>query len=419
MAGVKMDKKGRGRKRSITLVLILILHIGGVFSAPKNTHTSFDYAANKGQDKSGFQEFTNSDSRFYKIPLYDGDLAVFIRANTFKKLVNPYPSNLNALKFMEDNKDLLEGNLYVLAMKSSEKHPRFSVQNLAMDVTTTTKNAFIKRNHTTTDGKTKIGVGQVFYVMAKTQDGFVRFNNSQRIRQVQQENMGVSMLKLGLDYANFNGVIMHRQLGVSFKEENTYNHESGYDSELYDLHTNENDMYWDFGNGKKYVIAGLSKFDVDLEIPLVFHIRSEDTIRLTLDMTKNINQKVYLYDKVTHKKVRLLETGVILDLAKGIYSNRFYIGFHPRVLGVTALLEHQFEVSYSKNTGIIKIDCSSDFDFKKVTLTKLLGKELACWSGKQFVQNKVFLSEVALVSGIYLLKVETKQGVVIKKMLVN
>ncbi len=347
MVGVNIDLKRWGyAMRSVVFVSILILHFGVGFSAPKNAHIPFEYVMEKGQKKINFQQFTEPGKSFYKIPLHDGDLTVFIGANTFKKLVNPYPSNLNALKFMKDNAAILEGSLFFLASNDSESHPSFTVRNLVMDVATTAKDVFIRRKRTKTGDHTKIAVGQVFYVMAKRQDGFILFNNSQRIRQAQNENKGIPILKIGLDYTNNNGVIMHRQLGLSFKEGNSHAHESGYDSELYDLHTSESDMYWDFGNGKKYVIAGLEKFDARLEIPLVLQIESDEVIRLSLDLVENIKQAVYLYDKVTHKKVRLSNLGVSLNIAKGMYTDRFYIGFQSRLVAVTKELDHQMQVSY-------------------------------------------------------------------------
>jgi len=330
MTGIKIDKERKGAIRSVLVVLILILHIGGVFAVPKNVSIAFELLVIKGHDNFEFQEFMNPERKAYEIPLHDGDLTIFIRANTFNKLVNPYPSDLNALTFIKDNTEVIEGSLYVLALNEPAYSPSFDVLNLVMDVETTSKQAFIKRKGALRAESAKIAVGQVFYVMAKDKDGFVIFNNSQRKCQTQKENRRLPILKIGLDYVSNNGVIMHRQLGLSFKKGNTYTHESGYDSELYDLHTTENDMYWDFGNGKKYVIAGLQSFDEYLEIPLVLQIKSKELVRLSVDLVQNITQKVYLYDSITHEKGELSSLGVTLDLEKGIYKDRFYIGFKTK-----------------------------------------------------------------------------------------
>lgn len=384
--------------------LFLILYTGSLFSTKKNMPVSFTYEVTSMQQSLSFQKLIKGNTRYYEMPLHDGDLTVFIAANTFKKLVNPYPSNLNATKFMQDNAALLDESLYFLDIHTATKQKSFAVQNLVMGVGA--DRHFDK----------EIAIGQVFYVMAKSQDGVVRFNNSQRMRQNQKGNQKIPKLKIGLKYTNNYGVLIDRQLGVSFKKGNSYTHDSGYDSELVDLQTQENDMYWAFGNGKKYVIAGLSDFDARLEIPLVLQIKSEDTIRLFLDLVENIKQAVYLYDKVTHKKVQLTELGVSLNIAKGTYTDRFYIGFHSRLFTVTEALEHQIRVSYSKKAHALKVDCDTPLDFKNVTLLKLLGKEVAHWKGEQLVKNALCLPSVVLKPGVYLVKIETDQGVVVKKM---
>ncbi len=397
------------------LLCILIVNTGFLYAFESDG--ALRYLIHSANTQLQFENVENKQSISHELPVNDGDMAVFIEANTFKKLVNPYPSNLNALKFLEDNEELLEGSLYVVVYNKSGSYSYFSVQNLVMDVETTAKHSLVRRKNTNINRK--IAVGQVFYVMAKDQDGFVAFNNSQRVRGVRKEIREFSMLKIGLDYTNSNGNMMHRQLGVSFKDGNTFRHESGYDSEIYDLNTHENDMYWDVGNGKKYVIAGLTKFDKRMEIPLVLQIKSEDTIRLFLDQVQHIKQQVYLYDKVTHKKVELTALGISLNMAKGIYTDRFYVGFHARIFTVTEALERQIQVSYFKKRHALKIEGTTSLDFKKVTLLKLLGKEVAHWKGEQLVKNALCLPAVALNPGIYLVKIETGQGVVVKKIIVN
>jgi len=397
------------------LLCILIVNTGFLYAFESDG--AMRYVIHMANTQLQFQNVENTKNISYELPVNDGDIAVFIEANTFKKLVNPYPSNLNALKFIEDNKELLEGSLYVVVYNNSGSYPCFSVQNLVMDVETTSSHSFVSRKNATMNRK--IAIGQVFYVMAKDQDGFVTFNNSQRVRGVRKEIHEFSMLKIGLEYINASGNMMHRQLGVSFKDGNTYRHESGYDSELYDLNTHENDMYWDVGNGKKYVIAGLTKFDKRMEIPLVLQIKSEDTIRLFLDQVQGIKQKVYLYDKVTHKKLQLNALGISLNMAKGIYTDRFYVGFHARVFTVTEALERQIQVSYLKKRHALKIECTTSLDFKKVTLLKLLGKEVAHWKGEQLVKNALCLPAIVLKPGVYLVKIETGQGVAVKKIVVK
>ena len=54
-----------------------------------------------------------------------------------------------------------------------------------------------------------------------------------------------------------------------------------------------------------------------------------------------------------------------------------------------------------------------------MTLLKMLGKEVAHWKGERLVKNALCLSSVVLKPGVYLVKIETDQGVVVKKVVVK
>ncbi|MBL4643766.1 MAG: T9SS type A sorting domain-containing protein, partial [Flavobacteriaceae bacterium] len=375
----------------------------------------------------------------------DGTIASEITENTSKLVGNPYPSALDATKFIQDNTAVLDGSLYfwehtgeARTSTEIEGHNKggyqggYATRNITMGVAAT---AIIG-----TDGLGSatyrvpgryIAVGQGFFVGA-TSTGTLTFRNSQRSYQITDGSNSIffkgskiqtttlPILKIGLDYTNTKQVKLHRQIGISFKEGNTDGYESGYDSEIYDLNTQDDDIYWKFGTGKKYVIAGVGAVQQEVEVPITLQVKSENPLVLFLDAKENISPDVYVYDKVENTKTKLSETGIVLNLDKGTYTNRFYISFNSVALSVDAILENQVALYYNKNAKELQIKMKSNMDVKKISLWNLLGQEVKSWKGKDLKTSDqtLKLKTGLLPAAVYVVKLQTFTGVVSKKIMV-
>ena len=140
----------------------------------------------------------------------------------------------------------------------------------------------------------------------------MRVNNSQRIFKMRGDESflfktrgsTLPILRIGFDYTDNDGLALHRQLGISFKEGNTFGKEAGYDTELFGL--NDTDAYFKFeGNHEKLVIAGVQQITDDLEFPITIKLSNNNPVSLMVDNFKNIDRPIFLIDKATNQQYDL------------------------------------------------------------------------------------------------------------------
>jgi len=382
----------------------------------------------------------------------DGVITTVIAASASKLLGNPYPSALDATKFIRTNTAVIDGTLYfwehtgeLATNTATEGHNSggylggYSTRNLTMGIAANTvvEGTGGLGNATYRAPGRYIAVAQGFFVGGSETGGNIVFDNSQRIYQPLNgsssiffkgkvgatktlKNTELPIIKLGFEYTNTEGQTLHRQIGISFKEGNTDAYESGYDSEIYDLNTAENDMYWNFGTDKNYVIAGVEAFNIGLEIPLTLQIILETPVTIKLDAFEHIEEAICLYDALTNTTTDLKkESEIRLLLAKGTYTNRFYLSFKKATLGIEEqTLTDEIQLYYSKNNSALHLK-SKKGEIQKVTLYNLIGQKLQQWHIKNSLQTNLKLKVNTLPMGLYIVKIKTKAAVLVKKIVIH
>jgi len=377
----------------------------------------------------------------------DGLITTAIGASTSKLIGNPYPSALDATKFIRDNSDVIDGTLYFwehtgeLGTTGTQGHNSggylggYSTRNLTMGIAANTGVVGTGGlgNATYRAPGLDIAVAQGFFVGGSEVGGTIVFNNAQRKYQTingsnslffkgrpkVSKKTALPIVKLGLDYTNTEAQALHRQIGISFKEGNTFGYESGYDSEIYDLNTQDDDMYWNFGEEKNYVIAGVEAFNIAVEIPISLQIKSENSVTIRLDAFENIQGPICLFDALTNTFTDLKKSsGVQLNLAKGIYSNRFYLSFKEATLEVEDFKKvPDVQLYYSKATNSLCLQAKNEI-LKKITLYNIMGQQCKQWILKPTDEKKLALIVRDIPMGVYMVKVETSVQTVSKKLIV-
>ncbi len=368
----------------------------------------------------------------------DGIIAKNLTSGTFSLLGNPYPSVINANQFITDNQDVIDGTLYfwehlgesTTTDVQTEGHGQFgyiggySQRNRAMGVAA---NSVV--NGTAGLGQETyrsppqfIAVGQGFFVSAPAnQGGTLLFQNSQRgfdtsnifFRNSSDADEDLPNFKLGMDYVNNTNAEVHRQIGINFKEGNTFDYESGYDSKTFDMQPT--DMFWDFEEiESNLIIAGVGEINADLQIPLGFDIDSDFPVTVLLDEKENMEgYTIYLGDLITGKLYNL-ENPVELNLPKGNYSNRFVILFGGSSLSAddNPLLQG-LNVYRNNDSQEIIIRNNNNTEIKKVELFNILGQAIKTW--KSFDSTTEQRLKASAPSAIYIVKVSTDKGEITKK----
>ncbi|PQJ68567.1 T9SS type A sorting domain-containing protein [Polaribacter butkevichii] len=391
----------------------------------------------------------------------DGTLTTTISAGDFYLVGNPYASAISAKKFIQDNLDTTNGSLYFwehggekASSDGSEGHNYggyiggYGVRNLSGGVAATS----VSSNNTSDNGtptlgtgsytepKAFIAIGQGFFIngddAASTTIDNIQFNNSQR-EYIQEGNDSyffksenkklsaktqgtqntLSIIKLGMNYINDDNLPLHRQLLISFKNNNSFDFDRGYDTEIYDVGTT--DIYWKFpNNDKKYVITGVQSISDELEIPLELIISKDGQVTIGLDEWNAIESDVYLKDKLTNTSYALNSKTIDLTLAKGTYTDRFVLAFSKTTtLSVDdTLLENKVTAYVDNNAKEIIINNNSNLELKKVALFNLLGQKIVEWNN---IKTESRLKINNLSKAIYIVNIATEKGMVSKKIILE
>ncbi|WP_298880925.1 T9SS type A sorting domain-containing protein [uncultured Polaribacter sp.] len=293
-----------------------------------------------------------------------------------------------------------------------------------------------------------IAVGQGFFVASSATGGTVRFENSMRNFEtdVFVDNDGdgtgtyfykgnnvkanekdqydlLPILKLGFNHLGSNNIDLHRQIGISFRNTNSFKYDNGYDSEVYDI--GSTDIYWHFPkySDKKLIIAGVKEINDRLEVPLTIKIGSSKPISIEIDAIKNIDRDIFIEDKLLNMFYPLSkETPIILDLEKGTYSDRFYLTFNNK--GNSTLnteeniLNTRLAVFMNNKDNEITIQNLNNLIINKLELFNILGKRINVWNDlKNESQYKFKVQELS--SSIYVIKISTEKGVFTKKIIID
>jgi hypothetical protein len=370
----------------------------------------------------------------------DGTISKTINGATASLVGNPYPSVIDTQKFIQDNSSVIDGTLYFWEHTGESSTTNvedghfkygyiggYSQRNEAMGVAANSITVGTPGlgDATYTAPPQYIAVGQGFYVSATASGGTFSFENSQRLYSAnnhffkgQSTKTAIPNFKLGFDYTNADEAKIHRQLGINFKEGNTFAYESGYDSQTFDLQ--DTDVFWDFSEIEtSLIIAGVGAIDAQLQIPIGLKIDTDKPVIISIDDKENMDgYNIYLVDLLTGQ-IFNLETAKELNLSKGTYTDRFALIFGGSALGVDdqEILNKILVYTDNSNNDIV-IKNNNNQTIKKVELYNLLGQKVKEW--KKLDQNfETRLSTSELSSAVYLIKLSTDTGNISKKVILK
>jgi len=372
----------------------------------------------------------------------DGTYSKTVSAGSSSLVGNPYPSVLDTQKFIQDNSAVIDGTLYfwehtgesTTTSINAEGHGKYgyiggySQRNEAMGVAanSVTDETAGLGDATYTAPPQYIAVGQGFFVSAPAnKGGTFSFENSQRNYSANNhffkgENVKLSIpnFKLGFDYTNESNTKIHRQLGINFKNGNTFNYESGFDSHTFDLQ--ETDVYWNFSEiESNLVIAGVGALDAQLQIPIGLVIDTDKPVKLLIDDKENMDgYTIYLVDLLTGQ-IFNLESPKELNLPKGTYTDRFALIFGGSALGIDdqdILNKILVYTDYANNDIVIKNNNSQPI--RKVALFNLLGQQVKEWKNLETTfENRLNTNQ--LPAAVYIVKIYSDKGTFSKKVIIK
>ena len=355
----------------------------------------------------------------YLFPISSGESSLF---------GNPYPSALDAHKFINDNLSLFDGTLYFWVEGGSATHNLsdylggYATRNLTAGAPPSVASDLISGlgdSGIISSPTQYMAVGQGFFIEA-TGNGNITFNNSQRVFKTESSSESIhykaessktmvenSFVRIG--YEDPEG--FHRQLVLGFLPDSPadLNYNPGYDAFMSDAR--EDELFYIIENDltKKYVIQGVGAYDNLNEFPLGFIIAEEGVHTIMLDAVENFNDVVYIKDKILGTTHNLSESDFNPSLPIGEYLDRYSIIFQPQeALSVDDFTSTKTHVYYNGEKNII-INNQQNVDIHNVFIYTILGQELIQVRDSLLKDTKITIP-FEYKKGLYLVIVKSANG---------
>ncbi|REG91197.1 YDG domain-containing protein [Flavobacterium aquicola] len=338
----------------------------------------------------------------------NGDITIVAQGNNKSNLIgNPYPSAINAEKFMLDNQSIIPfGGMLAFwthttkrKLNGSETQYEYESDdyaffNISGGTGTEPTNIGSASGGSAPDGK--VAAGQSFMVTSETANKNVfKFTNSMRIgddgknshffKQTNAKKTAeIEKNRIWLNLTNSGGAF--KQLLVGYIAGATND-----EDKLFDGTSRNSNAYVDFYsvmNEKKYTIQGRGlPFDETDEVPLGYKSTIEGTLQISIDKTDGFlaNQAVYLEDKTANLIHDLTKGSYSFVTSKGEFKDRFVLRYTDTKLGTGDFDSKGKGVIVSVKNAQIKIN-SFDKALSSVKIYDLKGSLL-------YEKNKVNKNE--------------------------
>lgn len=385
----------------------------------------------------------------------NGDISLTINAGNDYLVGNPYPSAIDAEQFIRDNGPtiagtdigpIINGTLYFWEHWGGGTHNLrdyqggYATYTLSGGVPSASKgtndpDVATGGTPTKTPGR-YIPVGQGFFVTAET-NGTIKFNNGQRVFQkedgtnslfvkssnsknknVKNEESLDKRTKIRLGFNSVNEI--HRQLLVTVDTSATKGKDWGYDAPYND--TQIDDMYWMLDN-EKYVIQGVDEINETSIFPLGLHSKTDGINTITIDKLENVEETldIFIHDKDLGVYHNLRESDYQVTLTKGEYLNRFDMVFsNQKTLSNNAIAESMngLDVYFDNDTKSLTINNPQLKTIKSIKMYTILSQSI--YNDKMEFKGDRYSNKITgLISGVYIVKLESEYGEISKKILVN
>lgn len=370
----------------------------------------------------------------------NGDVTVTPIANLWNLVGNPYPSALDAVKFIKANtagaNPTIVGTLYFWTHNtppafSDPAQPNryfyttddYAVFNLSGTVATgfvtTATEAPSDKNPANNAPTGNIASGQAFFLKALTTNPII-FNNNMRIAGADNSqffkttNSNETKDRLWLNFTNEKGAF--KQLLVGYFDGATNTWDNNYDAATFSV--NPYIDFYSVDEKRKLTIQGRAvPFENTDLVPLGYKSTIIGEFTISIDHVEGIfnQQALYLEDKTTGVIHNLSTKDYTFSTEIGTFTERFVLRYTDKTLGNGDFENIEDGILISVKNKIINV-LSSKENIKNVTIFDVTGKTL-------YSKNKVSNTELQiqnLQSGnqVLLVKVTLDNGATVTRKII-
>lgn len=317
----------------------------------------------------------------------------------FNLIGNPYPSSIDADKFLKANTSI--SSLYFWTHESPLTSAGYATNNYAsynlVGGTEAFPGGIVPTQY--------ISKAQGFMVKANINTS-VQFKNAMRLSnktsQFYKQNNTEEKIRIKLDlYEDINPKF---QILIGYLPDATNGYDTQMDAEVNTAYTGS--VFYSLIDGvdKQFVIQGRAlPFDKNDLVKLGVDLKSNTNYTIKLKSTENfdVNTKIYLKDNVLNTLTDLTATEYKFDSSIEKNDKRFEIVYIKDALSVSDLKNEQ-TIAYKNNNKIV---VKSADEIEKIELFDLNGRKLL---SKSASGKMIEISEVVKSNQIILIKVYTK-----------
>ena len=318
---------------------------------------------------------------------------------------NPYPSALDANKFLTDNSSVLDGTLYFWTHNTSiQLASNITNGSAGSGAYAYTSDDYATYNLTGGVGTSattigfgpvvptgKIASGQAFFASTKPiipANSSIVFNNSMRVAgttsgynsqffKTTKSSKTITVIEKNRVWLNFtNSEGAFKQMLVGYVTDATNDYDTAFDGQSFD--GNEFVDFYSINDDKNLTIQGRAlPFDKNDAIMLGYSSTIEGAFSISIDQVDGIlaSEDVFIEDKMT-TSVKNLKEGAYDFLTKaGSFNDRFVLRFTQKTLEIGNVDERDDSVLISKDKNELKIKSELE-SIKRIIVFDLFGRKL-------------------------------------------
>jgi hypothetical protein len=354
-------------------------------------------------------------------------------SSNWNLLGNPYPSALDANKFLLANSTLLDGTIFYWTHNTL---PSAALNPLFPHISSYTSDDYATYNFTGSVGLPSIssgnntppgqfiGAGQSFMVKGGASSGNVVFNNdmrknitgysnSQFYRNNATNSEEVEKNRLWVEVIHQNGKF--NQTMVGYVEGATNGLDWGYDSTM--TPSGDLKIYTKIGDDKLVIQGKSLPFNSSDSIPLGFSTTLTGEFTLNLYQYDSIfeNQSVYLLDNATSTFHDIKSGMYTFTSIQGTFDNRFELRFNDEMLSLNPNIKTENSVlCYTNNSDIIVKSLTGQI--QSVTIFDSTGRLLH--KKTSLDTSEILISEIAKNNQLLLVQIENDNGITVTKKII-
>jgi hypothetical protein len=379
----------------------------------------------KGYSIRGPQSFdtqtpSNFTGKFYGKP-NNGNILIPTTADKYHFIGNPYPSAIDARKFIRDNGEV--GPLYFWTHVSLPKKENGSntYTYSSPDYAVLT---LLGSTKATTGGEEPsgyIGVGQGFFIKPRVTS--VTFTNEQRVKaqntqfyKTTAKETEVEANRLWLNLSNTEDAFKQLLVGYAEGASNSYDHN-------FDASTMSGNSFIDFytiNEDKKLTVqARALPFDNTDTVPLGYKTTVSSELTISIDHADGFfnKQAVYLEDKTTGIITNLRASNYTFQTAAGTFTERFVLRYTNKTLGTDDFENVEDGVLVSIKSKVINAVSGTE-NIKEVQIYTIGGQLL--YNKSKIDAKELEITNLHSSNQVLLVKVILENGhVVTKKIIFN